>query len=980
MTQQLDRSIDNAVNGKELSLAVTGMTCAACVRRIEKALNKVEGVQSAAVNLATERALVVLDPAVADREKLKQAVEKAGYGVRDETVELMLPVRGMTCAACVRRIEKALNKVEGVESSAVNLATEQATVRLDPHVADRAKLVAAIEKAGYSVAPELAPTAAGVSPEDAEALERERDLRHTFLQFSVSFTVSIALMAVMFIPQWFFIPWWRVGMEDLRLPLFLIATPVQFWAGWRFYQSAFRAARHLEVNMNTLIAIGTLVAWGYSVFVTFFPDAVHNAGLMSEVYYDSGVTIISLILLGKYLEARAKGQTAGAIKRLLHLQAKTARVLRDGAEVDLPIAEVVVGDVIRVRPGEKVPVDGTILDGASTIDESMLTGESMPVERAAGDAVIGATLNGNGSFTFRATRVGQDTTLAQIVKLVERAQGSKAPIQQLADVISGYFVPAVLVVSALVFLGWLLFGPEPRLTLALVATVSVLIIACPCAMGLATPTAIMVATGKGAENGILIRGGEALESAGRVTAIVLDKTGTLTKGKPSVTDVVALDGFAENDILRLAAVAEMGSEHPLGQAVVDLARARDLDLTEDVEEFQAITGRGVSARVGGARVLIGSSRLLVEDGISTAVLEDRANALAATGKTPVLLAVDGRPAGLIAIADTIKPESRQALSQLKALGLEVWMLTGDNERTARAVAASLGIENVLAEVLPGDKADKISELQAAGKSVAMVGDGVNDAPALAQADLGIAIGTGADVAIEASDVTLVGGDPRAIVAAIALSRKTIGVIKSNLFWAFAYNVVLIPVAAGGLYFLTGDLLNPGLAAAAMALSSVSVVTNSLRLRRFKVPEKAQEIAHPSPAARALDYGYLIGIAALAAFLAIGGFLWTKSAEAATPAVRISAKQANGALAFDPAELRLSARPGDTVRVVFTNDDTAPHDWRVEGIPNGDIPILRPGQTFSLLLRIYDEGTFEYICSVPGHAELGMKGTLVIAGR
>ncbi|MDP9371637.1 MAG: heavy metal translocating P-type ATPase, partial [Chloroflexota bacterium] len=826
------------------------MTCASCVRRVERALGKVEGVTSASVNLASERAIVTYDPAKAGLADLTAAVERAGYGVRRE--EIALPIGGMTCASCVRRVERALARVPGVESAAVNLATERATVSYYPGAANPAGLRAAareaVERAGYTVAEE--PADAGDEdgePVDRAAEERRRDLAELRLKFGVSLAVGVLLMAAMFVP-------WPFDHTWLFPVMFVLATPIQFWAGRQFYRGAWAAARHGSTNMNTLVAIGTTAAYAYSVFVTFFPDAVSRAGLQPEVYYESAVIIIALILLGRYLEARARGQTGEAIKRLLGLAPKTARVIRGGEEIDLPLEEVVAGDLIRVRPGDKVPVDGVVVEGRSSVDESMLTGESIPVEKAPGAAVIGATINGSGSFTFRATKVGKDTALAQIVRLVEEAQGSKAPIQRLADVISGYFVPVVIVLSALTFLGWLLFGPEPRFTLALQAFIAVLIIACPCALGLATPTAIMVGTGKGAELGVLIRGGEALEGAHKVNAVVLDKTGTLTRGKPVVTDIIvgqsgsravgqSAEGNAQHSalstqhsLLRLAASAERGSEHPLGEAIVERARELRLDLAP-VEGFEAVTGRGISAVVDGRATLLGNEALLRDWAIEPDGLREVARDLARAGKTPMYVAVDGAPAGVIAVADTLKPESPEAVERLEALGLEVWMLTGDSRATAEAIARQAGIapDRVLAEVLPGEKAAQVAELQARGKTVAMVGDGVNDAPALAQADLGIAIGTGADVAVEASDITLVGGDLRGVVNGIALSRRTIGVIRQNLFWAFVYNVALIPVAMGLLYPFFGVLLSPMLAAAAMAMSSVSVVTNSLRLRRFTPP-------------------------------------------------------------------------------------------------------------------------------------------------
>jgi Cu+-exporting ATPase len=955
---------------RETSVGITGMTCAACVRRIERALGKVPGVAAATVNLATERATVQYDPAVADLAKLKSAIEGAGYGVKDETAQLTLPIRGMTCAACVRRIEKALTKVDGVATATVNLATEQATVRFDPQRVGRAELVRAVEAAGYSVPVEPASPSENAIDRFAEAeAERQAELRQMFALFLISFTTGMLMMVAMFAPDWFYLPWWRWNHEDLFPLYFFVATPVQFVAGWRFYGSAFHAALNREVNMNTLVSIGTLAAWGYSTFITFFQAEVHAWGLTNQVYYESGLIIISLVLLGKFLETRAKSQTAGAIRSLMGLQARTARVLRDGTERDVPVDSVEVGDLVRVRPGEKIPVDGVVVEGRSAVNQAMLTGEPLPVEKGPGDIVIGATMNTTGTFTFRATKVGKDTTLAQIVKLVEQAQGSKAPIQRLVDVVASYFVPAVLAIAAVVFVVWLVFGPEPKVTYALVATVSVLIIACPCALGLATPTAIMVGTGRGAELGILIRGGEALEKAREVSAIILDKTGTLTRGVPAVTEVLALPGFAADRVLQIAAVAEMGSEHPLAQAVLAAARERELDLSLDVDQFRAVPGQGVLATVDNLPVAIGSARLMETAGVREIPPVEK---LAAEAKTPVYVAVDGRVAGVIALADQIRPGSAEAVAQLQALGLEVWMLTGDNQLTAAAVAKELGITNVLSEVLPEQKAAKVAELQAAGKMVAMVGDGINDAPALAQADLGIAIGAGADVALEASDITLVGGDPRLVTTAIALSRKTVSTIKSNLFWAFAYNVLLIPVAAGALYLVTGDLLNPGLAAAAMALSSVSVVTNSLRLRSFRPPRTAQEVKHPPLRTRVLDYGYLVAIATVATGAAVGGFAWTKHAEAAVPTIEVVARNNR----FVPANVTITGKEGDRVRVVLRNEDSIFHDWVIRGVPNAHIEAIG-GQTRAGFFRLTGPGPFRVVCTVPGHERAGMVGMLFV---
>jgi len=864
-----DQTSSEPENTTDISFPVEGMFCASCVRRVERALEKVPGVAGANVNLATERASVSYDPASVSLDDLRGAVEKAGYGIPAE--DLTFDVEGMTCASCVRRVERALEKVPGVQQANVNLATEQASVRLLPGAASRDDLVRAIEKAGYGV---RAPAETS-DIEDAEAAaeaRQRRDLLMMKIKIVASLAVSAILMLLMFWPSWLIARPYD-EMKDIFLLSFILATPIQFWAGSQFYRQAWAAAKHFQTNMSTLVVLGTLAAWGYSTFVTFFPHVIENSGLMAEVYFDSATIIIGLILLGKYMEMRAKAQTTGAIKSLMGLAARTARVIRGDQEVDIPVEQVVVGDVIRVRPGEKVPTDGVILDGRSALDESMLTGESLPVEKTTGDEVIGATVNRTGSFTFRATRVGKDTALAQIVRLVSEAQGSKAPIQRLADQISMYFVPAIIVLALATFGIWLAVGPEPTFNRALTAMIAVLIIACPCAMGLATPTAIMVSTGVGAEHGVLIRGGEALEQAHKVGAIVLDKTGTITRGKPALTDLIPIGDFDRDELLRLAASAEQGSEHPLGEAIVLAARERGLALAS-VGGFEAIAGHGIRATIDGRELLLGNAKLMRERNIDAASQSAQAEKLAGLGKTPMYVAVDGQLAGLVAVADTIKPESPKAIEQLEALGLEVWMLTGDNRATAEAVAAQVGIapERVLADVLPGEKADKVRELQSRGMAVAMVGDGINDAPALAQSDLGIAIGTGTDVAMEASDVTLVGGDLRGVVTAIALSRKTVQTIKQNLFWAFAYNVVLIPVAAGALYPWIGEMLSPALAAGAMAISSVSVVTNSLRLRKFAVPEDPREIAHPPLRRRLAEVSYLLAFA-LIGFGIGAAFFW-----------------------------------------------------------------------------------------------------------
>ena len=909
------------------------MTCASCVRRVERTLGKVEGVASASVNLANERATVTYDPAQVQLPALQAAVEKAGYGVRKE--EVSLPVRGMTCASCVRRVERAIAKVPGVEAVAVNLATERATIAYYPGAASVADFRAAVERAGYTIGEEPTPTT-GADADDSLEAERAREIRSLRNKFAVSLGVGAILMAAMFVR-------WPFDHTRLFPIMFLLATPIQFWAGWQFYRGAWAAGRHGSTNMNTLVAVGTTAAYGYSVFVTFFPQVIAGAGLQPAVYYESAVVIIALILMGRWLEARAQGQTSAAIKALLGLAPKTARVIRGGQELDLPLEEVVAGDLLRVRPGDKVPVDGTVVEGRSAVDESMLTGESIPVEKGPGDGVIGATINKSGSFTFRATRVGKETALAQIVALVEGAQGSKAPIQRLADVISSYFVPAILGLAALTFVGWSIWGPDPRFTFALQAFIAVLIIACPCALGLATPTAIMVGTGKGAEAGILIRGGEALEGAHKVNAIVLDKTGTITRGKPAVTDLVLADGYggSRDELLALAAAAEQGSEHPLGEAIVERAREEGL-IFPAVENFQAVTGRGISAVVDSHALLLGNEALLRDWSVAPGHLSERATTLARAGKTPMYVAIDGQPAGIIAVADTVKAESASAVASLRALGLDVWMLTGDNREVAGAIARQVGIapDRVLAEVLPGEKAAKVAALQGQGKVVAMVGDGVNDAPALATADLGVAIGTGADVAVEASDITLVGGDLRGVVNGIALSRRTMATIRQNLFWAFAYNVVLIPVAMGILYPFTGTLLNPILAAAAMAMSSVSVVTNSLRLRGWTPPKDAAEITHPALRKRVAEWSYLAGIAVLALAVGVGSFWF--SSRAMDGAAHAEEGAAHGAHATEitPAEAGL--------RVEWSSEPTVP----------------APGQPVTLRYRVVEAASGRAVTDLP----------------
>jgi Cu+-exporting ATPase len=777
--------------------------------------------------------------------------------------QLTLAVEGMTCASCVRRVERALGRVPGVEDATVNLAAETALVLVDPEQVRVPDLEAAVVRAGYRVAEiPSAGTGAGLAGDAADEREerQQRELRSLRDRALVSLALGLLLMLAMYLPL-------RLDQALLAPALLVLATVVQFWAGGQFYRGAWAAGRHGGANMDTLIAVGTSAAYGYSAFVTLWPQLAARWGIQPNLYFEASSVIIALVLLGRWLEGRARSRTGQAIERLMGLHARTARLVRGGRELDVPVEQVRVGDVIRVRPGEKVAVDGEVVEGRSAVDESMLTGESLPVEKGPGDTVIGATLNATGTFLLRATRVGRDTTLAQIVRLVEEAQGSRAPMQRLADTVSSYFVPAILGLAALTFAGWLLLGPAHSATDALQAAVAVLIIACPCALGLATPTAIMVGTGRAAELGILIRGGEALEQARRIDTVVLDKTGTLTEGRPRVTAILPVAGWAAEDVLRLAAGVEMTSEHPLAGAVLGRAEADGVDRPA-ATDFRYEPGRGVSAVVEDRRVAIGSLAKAVELGLDLSEVAGEAERAAIAGRTPLVVSVDGRVAGLLVMADELKPGAPRFVAELQAMGLEVWMLTGDGQRTAEAVAARAGIERVVAGVLPQEKAAHVERLQAEGRRVAMVGDGINDAPALARADLGIAIGTGADVAMAASDVTLVGGDLRGVVTAIALSRRTVRTIRAGLFWAFAYNAALVPVAMGVLHPLLGVMLSPVLAAAAMAMSSVSVVSNALRLRRFQAPTGPESILHPPLGERIGEYAYLGAIAVVALAVAL----------------------------------------------------------------------------------------------------------------
>jgi Cu+-exporting ATPase len=736
-----------------------------------------------------------------------------------------VPLTGMNCAGCAANIEKALRNLGGVENATVNFATARATVLFSPQILKPEDIEKAIVSAGYGVLKAEREEEA----EDAERTAREREFKTLKRQFWTGLAFSVVVF-VGSLPHFF--PWVPSLLGNHFL-LWALATPVQFWIGRRFYKGAWAAGKHGRADMNTLVAVGTSAAYFYSAAAALFPSFFKAGGIKPEVYFDTSAVIITLILFGRMLEARAKGRTSEAIKKLIRLQPKTALVIRAGAEIDIPVKDVVVGDIVVVRPGERIPVDGVVTKGRSAVDESMITGESLPVEKKDGDEVIGATMNKTGSFEFRATKVGKNTALAQIIRLVQEAQGSKAPIQRLADVIAGYFVPVVISIAVLTFIAWIIFGPKPVLTFALLNFVAVMIIACPCALGLATPTAVMVGTGKGAENGILIKGGESLETAGKITTIVFDKTGTLTKGEPEVTDIQAVPPFSEADVLRLAASAEKTSEHPLGEAILKKAQGKDLALPA-AENFRALEGLGIEADIEGQKVVIGNDKLMAERGVDIGALVEKSKTLSEEGKTPVFMAVNGRPAGLIAVADTLKEDSVEAVDKIRRLGLEVIMLTGDNRRTAEAIALQAGIDSVVPELLPADKVREIKKLQEAGKKVAMVGDGINDAPALAQADIGIAIGSGTDVAMEAADITLIKNDLFGVAKAIELSRRTIRTIKQNLFWAFIYNVIGIPVAAGILYPFFGVLLNPMIASAAMAASSVSVVSNSLRLRRVRL--------------------------------------------------------------------------------------------------------------------------------------------------
>ncbi|MBJ8053151.1 copper-translocating P-type ATPase [Bacillus cereus] len=800
---------------KEANLQISGMTCAACANRIEKGLKKVEGVHDANVNFALEKTKILYDPTKTNPQEFKEKVESLGYGIVSDKAEFT--VSGMTCAACANRVEKRLNKLDGVNKATVNFALESATVDFNPDEINVSEMKSAITKLGYKLEVKS-------DEQDASTDHRLQEIERQKKKFIFSFILSFPLLWAMvshfsftsfiYLPDMLMNPWVQLAL----------ATPVQFIIGGQFYIGAYKALRNKSANMDVLVALGTSAAYFYSVYLSI--QSIGSSEHMTDLYFETSAVLITLIILGKLFEAKAKGRSSEAIKKLMGLQAKTATVVRDGTEMKILIEEVVAGDIVYVKPGEKIPVDGEIVEGKSAIDESMLTGESIPVDKTIGDVVIGSTMNKNGFLKVKATKVGRDTALAQIIKVVEEAQGSKAPIQRVADQISGIFVPVVVVIAIITFAVWMIFVTPGDFGGALEKMIAVLVIACPCALGLATPTSIMAGSGRSAEYGILFKGGEHLEATHRLDTIILDKTGTVTNGKPTLTDVIVADGFNENEILRLVGSAERNSEHPLAEAIVEGIKEKGIDIPSS-ETFEAIPGFGIESIVEGKQLLIGTRRLMKKFNIDIEEVSKSMEELEREGKTAMLIAIDKEYAGIVAVADTVKDTSKAAIARLKKMGLDVVMITGDNTQTAQAIAKQVGIDHVIAEVLPEGKAEEVKKLQASGKKVAMVGDGINDAPALATADIGIAIGTGTDVAMEAADITLIRGDLNSIADAIFMSKMTIRNIKQNLFWALAYNGLGIPIAALG-------FLAPWVAGAAMAFSSVSVVLNALRLQRVKL--------------------------------------------------------------------------------------------------------------------------------------------------
>ena len=808
---------------KSSSFKIEGMSCSACANRVERVVKKMDGVEEASVNFATETLLVKFDDAKIDAPKIEEAIVKAGYSVRKDMRDYTFKVEGMSCSACANRVERITKKIDGVESANVNFATEKLTVRVDAEKVRYSDIKLAVDKAGFKLIKEDDEVKEASKKKDESKL-----LLNRFI-FSLIFTVPLLIISMGHM----------VGMplpsiiDPMKNPLnfalvqLVLTIPVMV-AGYKFYKIGYKNLFKLSPNMDSLIAIGTSAAVAYGLFAIYkiLNGETHYA---MHLYFESAVVILTLITLGKYLEAVSKGKTSEAIKKLMGLAPKTATIIKNGKEVSIPIEEVIVGDIILVKPGEKLPVDGEIIEGSTSIDESMLTGESIPVEKNIGSTVIGASINKAGFIKYKATKVGKDTALAQIVKLVEEAQGTKAPIAKMADIIAAYFVPTVMALAIIATVGWLIAGESN--VFALTIFISVLVIACPCALGLATPTAIMVGTGKGAENGVLIKGGEALETTYKIDTIVFDKTGTITEGKPKVTDIIC-NGIKEEEVLVLAASAEKGSEHPLGEAIVREAEDRSLEF-KSLEHFKAVPGHGIEVTIEGKDILLGNKKLMIENNINIESLHVESDRLATEGKTPMYIAINNKLSGIIAVADTVKENSKAAIEELKKMNVNVAMITGDNKKTAEAIAKSVGIDIVLAEVLPEDKANEVKKLQGQNRKVAMVGDGINDAPALVQADVGIAIGSGTDVAIESADIVLMKSDLKDVVTAIRLSKATIKNIKENLFWAFGYNVLGIPVAMGVLHIFGGPLLNPMIAAAAMSFSSVSVLLNALRLKKFK---------------------------------------------------------------------------------------------------------------------------------------------------